>query len=297
MNRRPLHLFKLGAALSLGLLSLVGAACDGGNNSDTDGPAPDRDGGPDGSVDPASIIVEFVYLDAAGDPVSGDQPIVFPNFTIDELTLQLHKVRVVGDVALPDDLLQDSLVLEYPWNNRARASYASARPGIYSRIDYHVERSYDDEELPPGFGGEPLSIRVRGEATIDGEQRRFEYADDRSVHVELKFWKRVWANQPGTIQVGLDLQGWFDVVAWDDLGPGGSGGGPDAGGPDGGGPGADAGDDDGADDDQGEDDDDQGAGDDGDDDGGSDEVVFEERVAREMRKRLKTAFQIVEEVD
>jgi hypothetical protein len=272
-------LCKLKAALAIGLTSMVGFACGGGGGtSNPDGAPPDDGGGPDGSVDPAGLTVEFVYLDAAGDPVSGQGPIVFPNFSIRQMTMQLHRVEVIGDVALGGDLVHPSLMLEYPWQTPPRFSFPTARPGIYTHIDYRVERPYETDTPPPGT--EDLSIRVVGEAMVDGVPREFEYVDEDNVKIQLKFWKQIYTNQPGTLVVALDLAGWFDVVVWDSLDdgedPDGGDDGNGDGGPGDGGPG------------------DGGAGDGGDEDGEGDEVMIDARTAREMRNRLKTAFQIRE---
>jgi hypothetical protein len=244
----------------LAVLALLGgvAACDDGGgpgqptDASTGGPDDGGDGG-DGGGDGGSgdagadsgVTVEFYFLDASGERVpAGDEGIAFPAFEVAALTMQLHRVELIGDTARPGDHMRGSWTLNYPFSGQPRIAFPSAPPGIYSRLKYRVELTYSDEEPPPGFDDERLSARVRGRAFVTQGDLDFEYWDDKKVDVDIDF-NVVVENDPATIEVELDLASWFEPVNWQVLAD------EDDGGDDNSGPG---GDDDGEDDD-GEDDD------------------------------------------
>lgn len=220
-------------------------ASGGGQDDGGDGGDGGEDGGGAGDAAPDSgVTIEFHYLDASGTRVPlGDEGIAFPGFTITSMTMQLHRVELVGDTAKPGDQWQRSRVLDYPFSEQPRISFPSAPPGIYSSLTYRVERTYSDEEEPPGFDDARLSVRVRGQASVTQGDLTFEYREDNKVDIDLGF-NEVVDDELGVIEVDLDLASWFEPVEWQALADENDQGGDD------GGEGF-AGDDDGEDDDGG----------------------------------------------
>lgn len=220
-----------------------GGPDDGGDGGDGGGP---DDGGPE-----SGVTIEFHYLDASGERVPvGDEPIAFTGFTITNLTMQLHRLELVGDTAKPGDLMARSRVLDYPLQQQPRISFPTAPEGIYSRLTYRVERTYSDEEEPPGFEGARLSARVRGVASVTQGDLTFEYREEAKVDIDLDFNEWV-EDEPGVIEVDLDLGAWFTPVNWQALADDDDGGDDDSGGPGGDDDGGPGGDDDGGEDDDG----------------------------------------------
>jgi hypothetical protein len=238
----------------IAVLALVGAvaACDDGgapgNPTDASDGGPDDggDGGDGGSGDAGAdsgVTIEFYFLDASGERVpAGDGGISFPTFEIAALTMQLHKMELIGDTAEPGGQMNRSWVLNYPFSGQPRVAFPSAPPGIYSRLKYRVELTYADEERPPGFDDERMSARVRGQAFVTQGDLDFEYWDHKKVDVDLDF-NVVVEEVPAVIAVELDLASWFQPVNWQMLAD------TDGGEDDNGGPSGEGGDDDGEDDD------------------------------------------------
>jgi hypothetical protein len=312
MRRAALVLCTLGSA------ALFGAAgCgDGGGNGDP-GDASDmgQDGGDgphgdDGGLPDSGITIEFVYIGPDGEPVPpGGGDLEFPelNFKIKQVTMQLHRLELVGDTADPGDLSADSYVLTYPSSNHPRISFPSASEGLYSRLRYRVERTYSDEDLPPDFEDRRLSIRVRGEALVEPRDRDFEYFDDKKIDVDLgDFTAEVTSGEHTTVVVEFDLASWFATINWQEVADRwdqGGGDDDDGGEDDDGGPGGDddsgpGGDDDGGDDDDDGDDDDGGEDDDnsGPGNGNGEEIVIgldgDKPTADVMRRNLRDSFRV-----
>ena len=211
---------------------------------------------------------------------TGDAGISFPTFEIAALTMQLHKMELIGDTARPGDQMKRSWILNYPFSGQPRIAFPSAPPGIYSRLKYRVELTYSEEEPPAGFDDERLSARVRGQAFVTQGDLDFEYWDHKKVDVDLDF-NVVVEEVPAVIAVELDLASWFQPVNWQML----------------------------ADNDEGEDDDNSGPGGDGEDDDGEDDdsgpggghasdaaIPIGEgghnEAAMMLRERLKSSFQV-----
>ncbi|HTE50116.1 MAG TPA: hypothetical protein VK698_04535 [Kofleriaceae bacterium] len=289
-------------AITVGIVSaalaapptLIGCGDGGGPATETDGGPPGTDGGgmddDGGPVDPG-MTVHFLYLDADGDPVPADQPIELGGFSIQSLTMELHDAQLTGDSVLGGDLVTRTSVLELPWTEAPSIGFPTAPPGLYSRLDYRVERTYSDEDPPEGFEGERLSIRVLGEAYVDQGAVPFEYVEDHKIDIHLRFEEEVQLDAPGAVAIELDLAGWFSMVDWQWLaddqdgneGPGGDGdSGPGGGDDDDSGPGGGG--------------DSSGPG--GPDDGGPDDGVIgigrggDQRVADELRHRLESSFRV-----
>ncbi|HYU16182.1 MAG TPA: hypothetical protein VEL05_08930 [Candidatus Acidoferrum sp.] len=190
------------------------------------------DGGPGDASMVGGVAVEFVYLGSDGNPVPGDARIVFPTFTIKEMTMQLHHVELFGDNPPGGHLLERSAALEFPWTNQPRIAFPAAPPGRYTRLDYLIELTYFDEVPPPGFKNQRLSLRVIGSAMIGDEEIDYQYVDKDTVGLQLALDETVVDGQSGTIVVALDLAHWFGVVDWalvaerqgGNSGPGGGGG-------------------------------------------------------------------------
>ena len=235
---------------SLGVaLALVLGACGGSDNppDGADGSPGDDGGGPD--ADPGTgLTVGFAYLDADGNPVPGDEAVEFAAFKIKSMTMQLHKLKLIGDTAPSGGLESESCVLEFPWVNAPRVVYSGAPPGLYSELDFIVERTYHNEDIPPGFDDVRLSIMVEGEAFFDTGDIDFVYIEGNKVDVELWLDVEVPTGSPSAISVALDLEKWFTGVPWADLAAGledeDDDGGDDSSGPGPGPPGDDGGDED-----------------------------------------------------
>lgn len=183
------------------------------SGSDADGSPGDVDGG-DGGAPESGVTVEFDILGPNGQPVAGG-PLEFEEFTINQLTMQLHALQLIGDTAPSGDLIYDSRAMQFPAAAAVpRVSFADAPPGIYSRLTFDVERTWADESLPEGFGGVRLAVRVLGEAHLENKDRAFEYIDDQVASIELGFDEEVVAGIPGIVSVELDPIEWFDGVDW-----------------------------------------------------------------------------------
>lgn len=254
-------------------------ASDGGPGDD-DGDTGDGGGSDDEGPD-SGVAIEFHFLDATGERVPlGDEGIAMPGFTITSLTMQLHRLELVGDTAKPGDLMWRSQVLDYPLDEVPSISFASAPEGIYSRLKYRVERTYSDEDEPPGFDGARLSTRVRGLAFVTQGELTFEYREEDKVNIDLDFNQLV-EDEAGVIQVELDLARWFAPVNWQAVADEDDQGDDDNSGP-------------GGDDDDGEDDDNSGPG------NGEDEADIPiggmgggpDDTARLLRDSLRTCFQV-----
>ncbi len=297
MNTHAATLRTLGAALILGLLSLAGAGCGGaaGDAPDTpdSGPDANEDGaGADAALPESGVTLQYAYLGPGREPVSGDERIVFENFSIEAMAMQVHGMELVADTVRRGEQVSDSRVLDYPWSSAPSVNFRTAPPGRYSWLGYRVEKPRGNEELPPLFEGEKLSIRVVGRALVDlGDGQvevEFEYADDKRIDVELVFDQTFELGKPGTesISVQLDLGKWFAVVDWqalaDQVVDGDTSG--DDGGEDGG-PGGDGGPGDGG----------PGDGGAGDGDGGEYPISIDgdAATAAMMRESLRTSFVVV----
>lgn len=200
-------------------LALLLGGCDMGRDvgGEPDGSVGGEDGGdPDAGPGPG-LTVTFAYLGADGEPVRGDEEIEFENFKIKSMTMQLHDFKLVGDTAPSGGLRSSSRVLEYPWSSPPSVVFSGAPPGLYSELDFCVDRTYHHEDLPPGFDDVRLSVRVIGEAFLDSGDRDFEYIDDETVRVQLHFSEDVMPGALGTVTVDLDLREWFAVVDWQAL--------------------------------------------------------------------------------
>jgi hypothetical protein len=216
MKHGAATLRTLGVALSFVMAATWVAGCDesgGGNDSgDDDDGVPGQDGGPDASPG-SGMTVRFAYLGPDG-PAENESPIEFGTFTLEEMTMQLHKVKLTGDNSPGGGLELRSRVLDFPWAAAPRVIF-DAGPGLYSRLDFRVERTYHDEDEPDGFDGERLSIKVLGKAHLPGGDRDFEYIEEEKVDIRLGFpGVEVTSAQPGTITVALDIATWFATVDW-----------------------------------------------------------------------------------
>lgn len=289
-------------SLRAALLGFALSACgEGGGGPGGDGGPIGDDGGADDGTDgdageQSGLTVDFVYVGPDGEPLPVDQPIELDGFSITALTIQIHRVQLTGDSSLGDELVARTGVLELPASGSPRVAFPTAPPGLYSQLDWRVERTYSDEEGPTGFEGQRLSIRVLGEATVEQGTLPFEYVDDKKVDIELRFAEEVRPDEPGQVSIELDVAGWFAVVDWQALadGNGNSGSGGEEGEDNEGEDGDDAGPESGDDSGKGGDDDD------GDDDGGpgGDDVLGigrggDQRVADDLRDSLTIAFRIV----
>ena len=195
---------------------------DGGGSSGADASPPLDDGG--NPIDNSGVTIEFVYLDADGEPAGGDEPIELDGCTIESATLQLHELQLIGDTAPAGDLVVDSRAVAYPRQDEARVSYSAAPPGLYSRFNFDVERAWANEALPDGFDEERLSIRVVGEAVLPGTDRPFDYSDDQKISIDLDFSEEATPGVHRTIIVEIDLAQWFDNVDWAEMSEGQGGG-------------------------------------------------------------------------
>ena len=275
--------------LRAALLAVALAACgEGGGSPDVDGGPSDDDGADDGTDgdagEPSGLTVDFGYLGAGGEPVPADRPIELDGYSISSLTIQIHRVRLTGDSTLGDELVAPTGFLELPARGSRRVAFPTAPPGLYSRLDWLVERTDAQETRPPGFEGQRLSIRVSGEATVEQGTLPFDYVDDKKVEIDIDFAEEVAIDDPGEVSIELDVAAWFSVVDWQELADGSGSSGPGGGEDDGG---DDAGPDDG---------DNSGPG--GDDDEGEDGVLRigrggDQRVADDLRESLETAFRVV----
>lgn len=183
----------------------------GGISGGTDG-SPDHI---DGGDDPQSgVTVEFDVLGPNGQP-AGSGPLEFEEFTIVQLTMQLHELQLIGDTAPSGDLVYDSRAVQFPAQTVIpRVSFSQAPPGIYSRLTFDIERTWADEDVPAGFEGARLAVRVLGEAHLENKDRAFEYIDDQVAAIELGFDEEVVAGVPGIVSVELDLTEWLDGIDW-----------------------------------------------------------------------------------
>lgn len=216
------------ARLAAALACVLASACDvGGVNGGDDDPGADAsppvdDGG--NPIEANGVSVEFVYLGSDGEPVNGDDPIELEDLTVYTVTFQLHALQLIGDTAPAGDLVVPSRTVEYPRDDEARVSYSAAPPGLYSRFNFDVERAWADEELPDGFGDQRLSIRVTGEAKLQGNDREFDYTDDEKVSIDLDFAQEAQPGVHRTIIVEVDLAEWFSGLDWDAMSSGQGGG-------------------------------------------------------------------------
>ena len=272
------HLAIAIAALASGCAFEGGGPADPPDLPDAAGQGDGGDGGDGGDAGGDSgVTFEFDYVGNAGADIEpGDGEIVFPDFKITRMTMQLHRMELVGDTASPGDLVWRSRVLDFPLTSPPRVPFTAAPPGLYSRFHYRVERTYSDEEPPPHFG-ERLSIKVEGVAFVAPAERPFEYIDDKHVDIDLKFTKEVAPGMAGLIEIELDVASWFEGLDWQAL----------------------------ADDEDGDDGDDDNSGpgggddDDGDDDGGSGGDVIHigmdgnDEAGRHLRENLKDSFRAV----
>jgi hypothetical protein len=162
----------------------------------------------------SGVTLEFDVLGPNGQPAAGG-PLEFEEFTITQLTMQLHSLQLIGDTAPSGELVYDSRAVQFPnTSTLPRVSFADAPPGIYSRLTFDVERTWAEEMLPEGFEGVRLAVRVVGEAHLDSKDRAFEYIDDQVASIELGFDEEVVTGRPGIVSVELDLIEWFDGVDW-----------------------------------------------------------------------------------
>jgi hypothetical protein len=294
------HIAATLCVMAAAVLVAAVPGCDGdggGPGGPSDAGMPGRDGAPPDGPPDSGVAIEFRYLGADGRPIPpGDGDIKLPGFKITEMTMQLHNLELIGDTVESGDLVDVSTVLDYPWSSPPRISFADAPPGIYSQLIYRVERSWSNEDLPPGFDDQRLSIRVRGEADVQPRARHFEYVDDPTVDLALHFTQDVAPGKLATIVVDLDIVHWFDMVDWQmladrwdegggDDGDSGPGGGDNGDGGPGGGDSGPGGGDDG---DSG-----PGGGDDG-NDGGEIWIGLDgdQPAAAALRGRLPTAFRV-----
>jgi hypothetical protein len=284
-------------AVAAALAGLAGGCGDGdgtpGDPVDAGGGQDGGDGGSDDGGTDSGVSIEFHFLGPGGERVpAGDAGIAFDSFAIDRLTIQMHRVELIGDAAKPGGLMRRSWSLNYPFDQQPRIHYESAPPGIYSRLKYRVELTYWDEEPPAGFDDERLSARVRGHAFVTQGDLAFEYWDDKKVDVELEF-NQLIEEDAGVIAVELDLARWFQPVDWQALADEGDGGDDDNSGPGG----DDGGDDDGEDDD-GEDDDNSGPGGGGGPHQSDADIPIGEEGHREaadmLRDALRSSFRVAE---
>ena len=206
-------------AITIGFAAFTwctGCGVGGISGDGADGSPGDHDGG-DGGGPESGVSVEFDVLGPNGQPAAGG-PLEFEEFTIVQLTMQLHSLQLIGDTAPSGDLVYDSRAMQFPASaSIPRVSFSQAPPGIYSRLTFAVERSWAEEDLPEGFEGQRLAVRVVGEAHLDSKDRQFEYIDDQISAVELGFDEEVVAGIPGIVSVELDLTQWFDGVDWEML--------------------------------------------------------------------------------
>ena len=188
----------------------------GGISGGADG-SPDQIDGGDGGVPESGVTLEFDVLGPNGQPAGGG-PLDFEDFGITQVTLQMHSLQLIGDTAPSGDLVYDSRAVQFPIGAGApRVSFVDAPPGIYSRLTFDIERTWAEEDLPDGFEGVRLAVRVLGEAHLPSKDRSFEYIDDQLASIELGFDEEVTAGIPGIVSVELDLTEWFDGVDWEML--------------------------------------------------------------------------------
>lgn len=216
MRGMGLRLAMCSAACAL----VWGAGCGvGGVQSGDDDPSPDA--APDETIDAGEgeetgVTVEFVSLGPDGDPAEGDDPLEFEMIVIETVTVQLHELELIGDTAPAGQLVVPSRAVGHG-AGVSRIAFAAAPPGLYSRLSFDIERAYADEELPEGFDGERLSIRVTGSARVQGPDREFIFTDDQKVSVNLDLAAEVTPGEPGTILVALDIDEWFAGTDWETL--------------------------------------------------------------------------------
>lgn len=202
-------------AITIGFAAIAGCTgCGvGGISGHADGSPDQIDGGDSGPPD-SGVTVEFDVLGPNGQPAEGG-PLDFEEFSITQLTMQLHSLQLIGDTAPSGNLVYDSRAVQFPAGTSvARVSFADAPPGIYSRLTFDIERTWAEETLPDGFEGVRLAVRVVGEAHLASKDRAFEYIDDQLAAIELGFDEEVVAGIPGIVSVELDLTEWFDGVDW-----------------------------------------------------------------------------------
>jgi hypothetical protein len=204
-------------AITIGIAAIAGCTgCGvGGISGGADGSPGQVDGG-DGGLPDSGVTVEFDVLGPNGQPADGG-PLDFEEFSITQLTFQLHSLQLIGDTAPSGDLVYDSRAVQFPNGASAWVGFADAPPGIYSRLTFDVERSWADETLPDGFEGVRLAVRVLGQAHLANKDREFEYVDDQITSIELDFDEEVVTGIPGIVSVELDLSEWFDSVDWEML--------------------------------------------------------------------------------
>jgi hypothetical protein len=205
------------STIAAGITALGCAACGVGDLHAVDGGPGSRDAGDGGVTATSGITVEFFPLGPNGQPASDGEPLEFPEFRIDAVTIQLHHLQLIGDTAPSGDLVHDSRSLEFPTDDGARVTFAMAPPGLYSRLTFDVERTWAEEDLPSGFEGERLSVRVEGEAHIGNKDRRFDYTDDVRLDIDIDLDKEVAPGIPGYLAVALDIRNWFADVEWSEV--------------------------------------------------------------------------------
>jgi hypothetical protein len=202
-------------AITTGIAALAvctGCGVGGISGGSADGAPGSTDGGDGGNPD-SGVTVEFDVLGPNGQPADGG-PLDFEEFSITQLTMQLHSLQLIGDTAPSGNLVYDSRAVQFPNGSSPRVSFIDAPPGIYSRLTFDIERSWADEALPDGFEGVRLAVRVLGEAHLATKDRAFEYIDDQVASIELGFDEEVQAGIPGIVSVELNLPEWFDGVDW-----------------------------------------------------------------------------------
>ena len=180
---------------------------DAGSGADANGQ--DGDGGEAGS----GVTVEFAVLGPNGQPTT-QAPIEFEAFIISGLTVQLHDLRVIGDTAPSGNLVYPSSAVEFPSPAPVQVTFPEAPPGLSSRVSFDVERTWVNESVPEGFGGERLSVRVEGEMKLGNKNRAFEFIDDTQLLVDLAFDKDFAPGRPGKLAVELDPGLWLGDVDW-----------------------------------------------------------------------------------
>jgi hypothetical protein len=207
-------------AITAGIATLAwcaGCGVGGISSGGADAAPGEVDAGDGGGIPESGVTVEFDILGPNGQPVAGG-PLEFEDFTIVQLTMQLHTLQLIGDTAPSGDLVYQSRSMQFPASaSIPRVSFAEAPPGIYSRLTFDVERTWADESLPAGFEGARLAVRVVGAAHLSNKDRQFEYVDDQLASIEIGFDEEVVAGIPGIVSVELDLIEWFDGVDWEML--------------------------------------------------------------------------------
>ena len=103
-------------AITFGIATLAwcaGCGVGGISSGGADGAPGEVDAGDGGGIPQSGVTVEFDILGPNGQPVSAG-PLEFEEFTIVQLTMQLHTLQLIGDTAPSGDLVYQSHSMKCP---------------------------------------------------------------------------------------------------------------------------------------------------------------------------------------